>query len=265
MKLPNFRNDNGLNYLRSQIWADLNHDFNPYSSWDPLAVKLINEGELDWLKLSDVKVANDGTLEYAWIKIVVYIRDQHSKGFNFDNETSNYKFHFYNCGTISWYRKDWKFDWKYVANRSKRFHVNLIDYWEIIRTNLELDLNVCKQCLQCFHYKWYVKHSGLEEKNIYNNFTRKEYFESFKSKVSIPKHNHISKPLDIYPENWKQISLQARKRTLYKCEDCWLDVLETKKWLHVHHLDHNKWNNSPSNHRVVCIACHNNYHNHSII
>lgn len=262
MELPDFRKHSWMNHLRSLIWANLNYDYIPESSWDPMVLKLINDWELDGLKLKDITVANDGTLEYAWIKIVVYIRDQHTKGFNFSTGTSNYKFHFYNCGTISWYRSEWKFDGKYVANTSKKFNVNLIDFWEIIRTDLELDLNVCKQCLKCFHYKWYKEHSWALEKTIYSKFTREEYFESFKSQVNIPKHNHISKPLDIYPKDWKEISLKARQSVWYKCQDCGLDCSGSKVWLHVHHKDHNKWNNAISNHIVLCYDCHAKHHSH---
>lgn len=264
MKLPNFRENNWMNNLRAIIWANLNYNYDPkgYSSWDPMVLKLINDWELDWLKLSDVSISNDWTLEYWWLKIVVYIRDQNPKWFNFSNWESNYKFHFYNCATISSYRKEWKFDWKYVVNRHKKFNVNLIDFWKIIKQNLELELNVCKSCLQCFHYKWYQNHWWFLENKVYNEFTREEYFESFKSKVSIPKYNHISKPLDIYPDNWSELSRKAKERVWYICEDCWLDCSKTKTWLQVHHKDHNKWNNSVMNYEVLCYSCHAKHHSH---
>jgi hypothetical protein len=92
MKLPNFRENIWMNNLRSIIWANLNYDYKPQSSWDPLVLKLINDWELDGLKLSDVSIADDGTLEYWWIKIVVYIRDQFSRWFNFQTWKSEYKF-----------------------------------------------------------------------------------------------------------------------------------------------------------------------------
>jgi hypothetical protein len=258
MKLPNFREHNWMNNLRNIIWANLNYDYNPLSTWDPLMLKLINEWELDWLKLSDVSISNDWTLEYWWIKVVVYIRDQNSLWFNFKTWKSNYKFHFYNCATISAYRREWKYDWKYVVNRHKKFNVNLIDFWRIIKTNLELDLNVCKWCLQSFHYKWYHNHWWILENKIYNEFNREEYFKSFKSKVSIPKHNHISKPMDIYPDNWNKISRKAKERVWYKCEWCWAQ----NKILHLHHKDHNKWNNSINNLEVLCYDCHTKHHSH---
>lgn len=262
MKLPDFRENNWMNNLRAIIWANLNYNYKPESSWDPLVLKLINDWELDWLCLSDVSVADDWTLEYGWIKIVVYIRDQHSKWFNFYTWKSDYKFHFYNCATISTYRKEWKFDWKYVVNRHKTFNVNLIDFWKIVKENLELDLHVCKWCLQWINYKWYKTHWWYLENDVYNNFTREEYFESFKSKVSIPKHNHLSKPMDIYPDDWNNLSRKAKERVWYICEDCWLDCSKTKTWLQVHHKDHNKWNNSISNYEVLCYNCHSKHHSH---
>lgn len=257
MKLPDFTENNWMNNLRSVIWANLNENYKPESSWDPLVLKLIQDWELWDLNLSDVGIGNDWTLEYGWIKIVVYIRDQHSRGFNFTTNESNYKFHFYNCNTISSYRNEWKFDWKYVVNTHKKFNINIIDFWEIKRENLELELNVCKNCLNEFAYKWYNKSSLYEKQNIYWSFTRKEYFDHFKTKVSIPKYNHLNKPMDIYADNWVELSRMAKERAKYKCEDCWIsDKLQT------HHKDHNKWNNSPSNLQALCFNCHAKHHNH---
>lgn len=257
MKLPDFIQDSWMNNLRSIIGANLNENYKWEHSWDPLVLKLIQDGELWNLNLSDVWVSNDGTLEYGWIKIVVYIRDQNSRGFNFTTNESNYKFHFYNCSTISSYRKEQKFDWKYVANRNKNFNVNVIDYWEIKKENLELSLNVCKNCLNEFSYKWYNRLSHGEKSKIYENFTRTEYFNHFKTLVKIPKYNYINKPKDIYAENWITISRKAKERAGYTCMDCW-----SIKKLQTHHKNHNKWDNSPANLEVLCYDCHAKHHAH---
>ena len=59
MKLPDFTENNGMNNLRSIIWANLNEEYRPESSWDPLVLKLIQDWELWDLSLNDVGIAND--------------------------------------------------------------------------------------------------------------------------------------------------------------------------------------------------------------
>jgi hypothetical protein len=106
------------------------------------------------------------------------------------------------------------------------------------------------------------------------------------------------KDKSVYPADWKQISLDARKRAGNRCEGCGLhnysigwrekdgtfvryertwdaipeeeigseinlaDGSKTKVFqiiLTVAHLDHNPGNNDPSNLRAYCQKCHNAY------
>lgn len=257
MKLPDFRYNAWMNSLRALIWAELNESYKWKEGWwDEMVFKLLNEGEIQG-DLSDVTVSPDWTLEYKWKKIVVYIRDQ-----NWSREEWNYKYHFYNCPTIRSYKNNWKYDWKYVMNRNKIFTVNVINFGEVIKTNIEMELKVCKRCLQGFNYKDYKKLDTIWKEQIYNNFTREKYFEEFEWKVSLPKHNHMSKPLDTYSDNWNEISRKVREKAKYKCQDCWLDCSNDKNSLHVHHKDHNKWNNSIYNLEAICYNCHAKHHPH---
>lgn len=151
MKLPDFRENNWMNNLRALIWANLNTDYDSNIVWDPLVVKLIDEWELWNLSLKDVSVSEDWTLEYGWMKVVVYIRDQYERWFE-----KWYKFHFYNCQTLESFKSDWKYDWKYVVNQKWKFKVNLVNFWFLIQENIEVDLHVCKNCLKEFNYRWYA-------------------------------------------------------------------------------------------------------------
>ena len=112
-------------------------------------------------------------------------------------------------------------------------------------------------CLSSFNYKWYSKSYWIDKESIYLSFERKEYFEHFKAKVSLPKYNHLNKPMDVYAVNWNAISRKAKERADYKCNDCWSALK-----LQTHHMDHNKWNNSPSNLEVLCYSCHAKHHSH---
>lgn len=67
--------------------------------------------------------------------------------------------------------------------------------------------------------------------------------------------------MNLYPENWWEISLAAKVRAKFTCQRCgevfspW-NTLE----LHTHHIDFDKANCDPSNLRVLCKECHHEYH-----
>lgn len=63
-----------------------------------------------------------------------------------------------------------------------------------------------------------------------------------------------------YSYNWKALCKEIKDRDKWTCRHCG----ETKqRWgihLHVHHLDENKFNNSPSNLVSLCSKCHALFH-----
>lgn len=259
MKLPNFQNHEGMNNLRKIINAEL-IEYRWENSWDPLVLKLLNEWELGDLSFSDIDIADDGTFEYKWYKIVLYIRDQ-KQHYGYDKE---YKFHFCNCQTISSARSNYSLNGRYVANRDKKFSVNIINQeGRMVKKWVEMDLRVCKNCLTSFNYKNYSTVNYYEKNQIYNNFTREEYFASFDSYVPHVTHTAYTLPENVYRNDWDEISKKMKKQKNYTCEDCgiyappWSGII-----LHTHHKDHNKWNNSLENLAVLCDDCHSEYHDH---
>ena len=61
-----------------------------------------------------------------------------------------------------------------------------------------------------------------------------------------------------YTRNWDDISRKYREKHDYTCEECGLriDNLYDRQYIHVHHIDANKLNNTESNLRCLCLRCH---------
>jgi hypothetical protein len=70
---------------------------------------------------------------------------------------------------------------------------------------------------------------------------------------------------ELYPANWRDISLTIRERAGWRCEFCGAAQGEphpetgSRVVLTVAHLDHNPQNCAPDNLRALCQCCHLRY------
>ena len=64
-----------------------------------------------------------------------------------------------------------------------------------------------------------------------------------------------------YTFNWKAIARLIRERDDYICQLCSKDMHTTEHICHVHHIDEDKFNNSPYNLITLCHQCHMPLHN----
>ena len=58
-----------------------------------------------------------------------------------------------------------------------------------------------------------------------------------------------------YSRDWKYISQKYKKFKHYKCEVCGLDCYITRYYLHVHHINGNRYNNNYRNLKCICRNC----------
>lgn len=70
---------------------------------------------------------------------------------------------------------------------------------------------------------------------------------------------------ELYPKNWKEISLRVRERAGNRCEWCGAEnyqphpVTRSKVVLTVAHLDHDPQNCADENLKALCQRCHLHY------
>ena len=251
MKLPDFHNS-WLSDIRIKIWAEL---VNYKSiSWIPRETEIISVTS-DTIKINDI----DNTItNNEWERIVVYIRDV----IPFKGKYNDPRIHFYNCSTIKEKIEKNNFDSRYVWAYTKSWLLSINLMWknkESIEESLEKKLEVCYNCLRD------AKSDKEIDTHLLSPFTLIKYFdfyEYYRNRVKSPKYNFLTIVKNQYPKNWEEISKHERKKVNYICQDCGDSYIDNKFNLHVHHIDHNKWNNFSNNFEVLCYDCHAKHHDH---
>lgn len=175
MKLPDFEKHSWLNSLREKIKAEKNFLYKPENNpiWDLKIEELLKTWELRKITLSEIQVNYENLLEYKQNNILVYREDLIERWTEWTQQ-----FHFFNCATVKKWRKDKKYEGKYVANRNWQFRVNIESYWKSLQKNIPRNLNVCKNCLKESNYYNYENSNYNKKNNIYKKFSIKEYFEA---------------------------------------------------------------------------------------
>lgn len=86
--------------------------------------------------------------------------------------------------------------------------------------------------------------------------TTLEFYESL-DKESIFTEEVVQTDIFGYTLHWESISNAYRRKQNYICERCGIQVdKKDKRFIHTHHKDGDKLNNSESNLECLCISCH---------
>lgn len=225
----------------------------------PLSERLKSVGvDVD---IDQVSLVGDGTLALGDVRVLLYIRDVS----NYSGNSKLPKYHLTYCKTLERMHRDRRFARYVVANRDDgNFCVNLM---EGNRGSEFIKLDVCQYCLAGLTWQGFsVMLSSEERKRRVGSFSLKEFFEKYpKDIISInPPHTSENAPLNEYSPDWREISNGVKFELDYQCQKCNLVLPDNKRrFLHVHHVNGLKYDNSRGNLKVVCVACHSDEPLHS--
>lgn len=265
MYLPDFTKSRLLNEVREKMGAEL-VEWSPSILWqgfDPEEWRRLEREGIE-VPLQDVVPADDGTLEYRGQKIVLYIRDQRVTHRHHNDSGGGYRFHISDCDTLRRMRDEGRYE-RYVVSTRKdgKFIVNRFEFNMLLGNGVEVELPVCKNCLKRINWQNYKQRGSSEKDRIWKSFDLIDYFDRYNSKITIiPKHTEKTAPLSEYTPDWNIISNKYRENVGWKCEECGLRLEEEKKFLHVHHRNGVRSDNSWYNLQALCIKCHANKPDH---
>ena len=89
-------------------------------------------------------------------------------------------------------------------------------------------------------------------------FTLEEFFTQYPRSLHTenPKYNSDNAPLNNYSDDFGEVSIKAKSAANWVCQKCSIDLSSEKKFLHTHHMDGAKFDNSRDNLKVLCYGCH---------
>ena len=132
-------------------------------------------------------------------------------------------------------------------------------------------LRVCRFCLDKLKFDGFNLNTTQETQKckIVSEFLPGRFFDQYPktAHTHLPMHNDADAPFNDYTKGFPTISHKLREEASWKCASCNRSLAKPclHRFLHVHHLDGNRWNNVPKNLKAICISCHAEEHGHNHI
>ena len=270
MKLPNFLKFPELDDLRVRMGIPPNVYGTLEILIDPAR---LSEDELERLtspegigigSLHDIRVLVDGTLAFKNSRVLLYIRD-HSV---YSGRSIDPKFHIANCETLKEMKRRARAARYVVAARlDGTFRLNIIDGNK--KTETLRKLAVCQNCMAMLEFDGFQMRLPRPSRyRLVNAFTLDRFFEQFPRSLHEirPEHDSDTAPLNDYAQDFSAKSNILRAAANWRCQnaECGVHLWkpEHRRFLHVHHINGVKWDDTSHNHKVLCIGCHANEPSH---
>ena len=218
-----------------------------------------SEDVIEISSLEDVEKSK-GPLSIAGQMVVLYIKDHGSNVSTVLNGDiwGGRRVHLAYCKTLRSMDSQGRFERYHLSRNPKKYY--LISgqkyYWSDETIEGEAELAICKDCLNFLDYDGYRRTKRAERDARTINFDYNRFFSIYSSMFKKMPKNAESDPAG-YVKDWKQISIETRISKRFTCEECGFQSDPSKSsFIHVHHVNGNKQDNSDSNLKVLCIDCH---------
>jgi 5-methylcytosine-specific restriction endonuclease McrA len=260
MDLPNFYKYAALNRLKEQMGI-------PRDTYGSLVVMIAPAGltreELDKLASGagidvtwdQITTDDDGTFVLKGERVVLYIRDFDDYGRGGDGP----RYHLMTCRTIVQMRDAGRMQRYVVASEPNGLFV--VNVKSNLGTRQEhRRLRVCWNCLTELNFGGFRTGQHFNKKRVVQEFTPARFFAEYSRSLHLylPTHGEADARLNAYSADFPEISRAVRERTGWQCDDCKRVLADPslQKYLHVHHRDGDRSNNTASNLRALCVGCH---------
>lgn len=211
--------------------------------------------------LADVEF-NTGLASYKGRQVLLYIKDHGIRvGRALEDGSDGNKFHIADCKTLGEMKKKGRFD-RYVVTNDLSGMFSIAGEDKDTRQHIDgkTELNVCKLCLQHLNYQGYQNKSKAV---IFKTFNLADFFDTYSSFFKIEPSGIADSANVGYSNDWSEISKTLKKKKLYICQQCTLDLSLQQRLLHVHHINGVKNDNNQSNLKVLCADCHRKQPDHA--
>ena len=173
------------------------------------------------------------------------------------------KYHIANCSTIQGFKKNKKFDTRYIMITNSDGLFTVISPYS--RKKEEQKLTLCLNCRNLMART----HSHEMFKRPVAQFSLSEYHEKYDeasgsilNKMQNTKYNQNYTPQP-RSKNWSSITTSYREKMGWTCEICNSGFRTNKRKLETHHMDGDRSNDVESNLKALCKKCHDNQPGHS--
>jgi len=209
------------------------------------------------VSFDEITRLDDGTLGYKDSRVLVYIRDVSTYG----GQVELPKFHAAYCSTLEKMKESNRFERYVVATREDgSFQINKIENGRKRGSSWE-SLTICQNCLNALSFDSFsYRLQSKRRREIVRDFTIARFFEQFPKTLHLrrPRHDYISAPVNEYSPGFSEAAKGYKAQRDWKCDKCGLDFSgpTERRFLHVHHKNGLKYDDTPDNWRALCLGCH---------